>query len=156
MFNLFQTEPDSYPPLLPLEAKIFEAAGTPELLQGLLYICPLLFKDKLFMRYIATGVYRTLIPQIIKLIQDKAGVREGQIFPWEVYTEKDLTLHGQNIKLSGGETTYKRKVGCQDSSKSNKKCVLSLLHSIKAQLDQIYCIVFIHKAKANPAQPTHR
>ena len=51
----------NYPPILPLEYKCFEAASIPNLLQGMLYICPLFYKNSLFVRYIAsqepTGEY---------------------------------------------------------------------------------------------------
>ena len=45
----------NYPTILPLEYKCFEAASIPNLLQGMLYICPLFYKNSLFVRYIATG-----------------------------------------------------------------------------------------------------
>ena len=48
----------NYPTILPLEYKCFEAASIPNLLQGMLYICPLFYKNSLFVRYIATGAYR--------------------------------------------------------------------------------------------------
>ena len=40
----------NYPTILPLEYKCFEAASIPNLLQGMLYICPLFYKNSLFVR----------------------------------------------------------------------------------------------------------
>ena len=51
----------NYPTILPLEYKCFEAASIPNLLQGMLYICPLFYKNSLFVRYIATGAYRGIL-----------------------------------------------------------------------------------------------
>ena len=107
-------------------------------------------------RYLATGAYRTVVPRILNLLQEKTGVRQAKILPWEVYTPKDISLYGHNMGVPASETTYKRKVGCQDSSRSNKKSVLSLLNGIRKDMDKTYSLVFIHKAKVNPAQPTHR
>ena len=59
----------NYPPILPLEYKCFEAASIPNLLQGMLYICPLFYKNSLFVRYIATGAYRGILPKVLHMLQ---------------------------------------------------------------------------------------
>ena len=153
---LFDTQDQDYPPILPLESQIFQVASIPDFLQGTLYVLPLLYHGNLFVRYIASGSYKSALPQILDKLQEKTKIPHNRIFPWEVYTAKDLDLHRKKHSTSNMETTYTRKVGSQDSSRSNKKSVLSLLRNIKPQLDETYTILFIHKAKANPAKPTHR
>ena len=59
----------NYPTILPLEYKCFEAASIPNLLQGMLYICPLFYKNSLFVRYIATGAYRGILPKVLDMLQ---------------------------------------------------------------------------------------
>ena len=53
-------------------------------------------------------------------------------------------------------TTYNRKVGSQNTSKSNKNSVFSLLNRCKPSLEESYSILFIHKTQAHPTNPTHR
>lgn len=157
MFKLFDTEQESYPPILPLESQLMETAGTPGLLQGLLYILPLLYQGKLFVRYITSGSYASLLPQILDILKKRTGIQERNIFPWQVYTPKDLFLHGQKTGAkSDPSTTFNRKVGSQNSMRMNKKSVLGLLNGLKNKLDETYALLFIHKSKASPANPTHR
>ena len=53
-------------------------------------------------------------------------------------------------------TTYNRKVGSQNTSKSNKNSIFSLLNRCKPSLEESYSILFIHKMQAHPTNPTHR
>ena len=156
LYNLFETEQEDYPSVLPLESKLFDSASIENLLQGMLYVLPLLYNGNLFVRYIATGSYRGFLPQILDKIQQKTTIPSNRIFPWEVYTQKDLQLHKKSVTPKDLETTYTRKIGSQDSFKSNKKGVLPLLNQLKPKLDETYVIVFIHKCKVNAAKPTHR
>ena len=157
IYSLFQTEEHDYPSLLPLETKLFDAASFPNLLQGIVYILPLLHQGNLFVRYQCTGSYKGAVEPILELLQRKMKIHPNRIFPWEVNTLKDLQLHRKTFSTSTNlETAYTRKIGSQNSTKTNKKGVLPLLNSLKPQLDQTYSIVFIHKAKVNQAKPTHR
>ena len=156
LFSLFETPDEDYPPALQLEAKLFETAAIPNLLEGFVYILPLYHKGNLFIRYIASGSYKSAVPKLIKEIQDKIGITDEKTFPWELYTTKDFELQSKTKYKGNPETLYNRKIGCQDSSKMNKKSVLALINSMKTQLDQTYSIVFIHKSRAHPAKPTHR
>ena len=157
IYNLFQTQEQDYPSLLPLEAKIFESAAFPNLLQGIVYVVPLLFNGNLFVRYLCTGAYQSAIDPILDILQTKTNIHKSRIYPWKINTLKDLQLQRKTFSTSTNlETTYSRKVGSQDSSKTNKTGVLPLLNDLKPQLDGIYSILFIHKAKVNTAKPTHR
>ena len=64
----------NYPTILPLEYKCFEAASIPNLLQGMLYICPLFYKNSLFVRYIATGAYRGILPKVLDMLQKETNL----------------------------------------------------------------------------------
>ena len=156
LYYFFETEEQDYPSILPLETKLFDSASIENLLQGMLYVLPLLYNENLFVRYIATGSYRGFLPQILDKIQQKTNIPPNRIFPWEVYTQKDFLLHRKSVTPKDLETTYTRKIGSQDSFKSNKKRVLPLLNQLKPKLDETYAILFIHKAKVNSAKPTHR
>ena len=156
LYYFFETEKQDYPSILPLETKLFDSASIENLLQGMLYVLPLLYNGNLFVRYIATGSYRGFVPQILDKIQQKTNIPPNRIFPWEVYTQKDFLLHRKSVTPKDLETTYTRKIGSQDSFKSNKKGVLPLLNQLKPKLNETYVILFIHKAKVNSAKPTHR
>ena len=69
LFTLFQTPDDQYPPVLQLEAKLFETASIHNLLQGFVYILPLYHNGNLFICYIATGSYKSAMPKLIEAIK---------------------------------------------------------------------------------------
>ena len=157
IYNLFETEEHDYPSLLPLETKLFDSAAFPNLLQGMVYILPLLHNGNLFVHYLCTGAYRESVKPILELLQRKTNIHPNRIFPWELNTLKDLQLHRETFSTKTNlETAYTRKIGSQNSTKTNKKGVLPILNHLKPQLDQTYSIVFIHKAKVNQGKPTHR
>ena len=148
----------NYPPILPLEYKCFEAASIPNLLQGMLYICPLFYKNSLFVRYIATGAYRGILPKVLDMLQKETNLPPSKIFPWQLYTPKDLSLHAEKHSDNGKayEKIYRRKVGDPDPTKCNKNCILALINGLKNRLDPSNTVIFIHKKKANPNNPIHR
>ncbi|MCG8623683.1 MAG: hypothetical protein MJE68_17030 [Proteobacteria bacterium] len=156
LHNQFNTETQDYPSVVPLESKIFEVASIPNFLHGCLYFLPILSGGNLFIRYICTGSYKGIVPKIIQKLQDVTGLEPNKIFPWELYTEKDLKMHSTTVPATNHETLYTRKVGSEDSGKGNKKSILSIVNSAKLQLHKTYAVIFIHKAKANPSKPVHR
>ena len=157
LFNVDESQANNYPENIPPEYKLFEVASTPDLLQGLLYVLPIYFEEKLFIRYICSGTYKSILPAIIKLLQDQFKVNERDTYPWELYTEMDIQLNNSRIGTPfKTSTTYKRKVGCENSYKSNKNCIFSLLNKCKETTEETFTILFIHKARANPNNPTHR
>ena len=157
LFNVDESQANNYPENIPLEYKLFEVASTPDLLQGLLYVLPIYFEEKLFIRYICSGTYKSILPAIIKLLQDQFKVNERDTYPWELYTEMDIQLNNSRIGTPyNSSTTYKRKVGCENSYKSNKNCIFSILNKCKETTEETFTILFIHKARANPNNPTHR
>ena len=148
----------NYPPILPLEYKCFEAASIPNLLQGMLYICPLFYKNSLFVRYIATGAYRGILPKVLDMLQKETNLPPSKIFPWQLYTPKDLSLHAEKHPDNGKayEKIYRRKVGDPDPTKCNKNSILALINGLKNRLDPSNTVIFIHKKKANTNIPIHR
>ena len=160
MFNLFnvdETEAKAYPLNVQLEYKLFDCISTPDLLEGVLYILPIYYQEKLFIRYISSGSYRSILPEIIKLLQTQFNVTDRNTYPWQLYTEIDVQMNSSRIGIPHHHpTTYNRKIGCQDTAKSNKNSVFSLLNKCKATLEETYSILFIHKKQANPTNPTHR
>ena len=159
MFNLFnvdESEEKAYPLNIHLEYKLFEAASTPDLLQGVLYILPIYYQKKLFIRYICSGSYTGILPQVIGLLQTQFNVTEKDTYPWELYTQKDIQMNSTRIGTPHHHpTTYNRKIGCQNTAKSNKNSVFSLLNRCKPILEETYSILAIHKKQANPTNPTH-
>ena len=143
----------NYPPILPLEYKCFEAASIPNLLQDMLYICLLFYKNSLFVRYIATGAYRGMLPKVLDMLQKETNLPASKIFPWQLYTPKDLSLHADKHPDNGKayEKIYRRKVGDPDPAKCNKNCILALINGLKNKLDVNNTVIFIHK-KNNPIQ----
>ena len=148
----------NYPTILPLEYKCFEVASIPNLLQGMLYICPLFYKNSLFVRYIATGAYRGILPKVLDMLQKETNLPPSKIFPWQLYTPKDLSLHAEKHPDTGKayEKIYRRKVGDPDPTKCNKNSILALINGLKNRLDPSNTVIFIHKKKANPNIPIHR
>ena len=148
----------NYPTILPLEYKFFEAASIPNLLQGMLYIYPLLYKNSLFVRYIATGAYRGILPKVLDMLQKETNLPPSKIFPCQLYTPNDLSLHAEKHPDNGKayEKIYRRKVGDPDPTKCNKNCILALINGFKNKLDVNNTVIFIHKNKANPNNPIHR
>ena len=148
----------NYPTIFPLEFKCFEAASIPNLLQGMLYICPLFYKNSLFVRYIATGAYRGILPKVLDMLQKETNLPPSKIFPWQLYTPKDLSLHAEKHPDTGKayEKIYRRKVGDPDPTKCNKNSILALINGLKNTLDPSNTVIFIHKKKANPNNPIHR
>ena len=151
LFALFETPDEEYPPALQLECKLFETAAIPNLLQGFVYIMPLYHSGNLFIRYIASGSYKSAVPKLIEQIKKKTGVRDDKL-----YTSKDFQLQSKTSAKGNAETLYNRKIGCSDSTKMNKKSALGLINSMKTELDRTHTIVFIHKSKAHPDKPAHR
>ena len=124
----------------------------------MLYICHLFYKNCLFVRYIATGAYRVMLPKVLDLLQKETHVPASKIFPWQLYTPRDLSFHAEKHPDSGKgyENIYRRKVGHTDPEKSNKNSILALIHGLKDKLDQDSTVIFIHKKKANHNNPIHR
>ena len=157
LFNVDSTEPNAYPLNIKLEYKIFESASTPNLLQGVLYLLPIYYQGKLYIRYICSGSYTTILPQIITLVQKQFNVTDKDTYPWELYTKMDIEMNQRRIGTPHHHpTTYNRKIGCQNTAKSNKTSVFSLLNQCKPSLEETYSIVFIHKKQVHPNNPTHR
>ena len=157
LLNVDSTQPKAYPLNIQLEYKIFEAVSTPDQLHGVLYLLPIFYQGKLFIRYICSGSYTGLLPQMITLLQKEYNVMDKDAYPWEVYTQKDIQMNSSKIGTPHHHpTTYNRKVGSQNTSKSNKNSVFSLLNRCKPSLEESYSILFIHKTQAHPTNPTHR
>ena len=157
LFNVDSTQPKAYPLNIQLEYKIFEAVLTPDLLHGVLYLLPIFYQGKLFIRYICSGSYTGLLQQIITLLQKEYNVMDKDTYPWEVYTQKDIQMNSSKIGTPHHHpTTYNREVGSQNTTKSNKNSVFSLLNRCKPSLEESYSILFIHKMQAHPTNPTHR
>ena len=156
LFSLFETPDEEYPPALQLECKLFETAAIPNLLQGFVYMLPLYHSGNLFIRYIASGSYKSAVPKLIEQIKKITGVRDDKIYLWELYTAKDFQLQSKTSAKGNAETLYNRKIGCSDSTKMNKKSALGLINIMKTQLERTHTIVFVHKSKAHPDKPTHR
>ena len=125
---------------------------------GMLYICPLFYKKSLFVRYIATEAYRGILPKVLDMLQKETNLPPSKIFPWQLYTPKDLSLHAEKHPDTGKayEKIYRRKVGDPDPTKCNKNCILAFINGLKNRLDPSNTVIFIHKKKANPNNPIHR
>ena len=144
----------NYPTILPLEYKCFEAASIPNLLQGMLYICPLFYKNSLFVRYIATGAYRGILPKVLDMLQKETNLPPSKIFLWQLYTPKDLSLHAEKHPDTGKayEKIYRRKVGDPDPTKCNKNSILALINGLKNRLDPSNTVIFTRR-KPTPITP---
>ena len=144
----------NYPTILPLEYKFFEAASIPNLLQGMLYICPLFYKNSLFVRYIATGAYRGILPKVLDMLQKETNLPPSKIFPWQLYTPKDLSLHVEKLPDTGKahEKIYRRKVGDSDPTKCNKNSILALINGLKNWILATLLSLFTRR-KPTPISP---
>ena len=68
---------------------------SPNLLQGFVYILPLYHSGNLFIRYIASGSYKSAVPKLIEQIKKETRVRDDKIYLWELYTSKDFQLQSK-------------------------------------------------------------
>ena len=129
--------PTNYPTILPLEYKCFEAASIPNLLQGMLYICPLFYKNSLFVRYIATGTYRGILPKVLDMLQKETNLPPSKIFPWQLYTPKDLSF-------ACWETSRHWKGLWENLQKKGwrSRCKLSNIYLPKFIISQEHLIIF--------------
>ena len=85
------------------------------------------------------------------MLQKETNLPPSKIFPWQLYTPKDLSLHAEKHPDNGKayEKIYRRKVGDPDPKKYNKNCILALINGLKNKLDVNNTVIFIHKKKAN-------
>ena len=92
------------------------------------------------------------------MLQKETNLPPSKIFPWQLYTPKDLSLHAEKHPDTGKayEKIYRRKVEDPDPTKCNKNCILALINGLKNKLDVNNTVIFIHKKKANPNNPIHR
>ena len=117
LFSLFETPDEEYPPALQLECKLFETAAIPNLLQGFVYMLPLYHSGNLFIRYIASGSYKSAVPKLIEQIKKKTGVRDDKIYLWELYTAKDFQLQSKTSAKGNAEPCTTGKLAVQTPPK---------------------------------------
>ena len=92
---------------------------------------------------------------MITLLQKEYNVMDKDTYPWEVYTQKDIQMNSSKIGTPHHHpTTYNRKVGSQNTSKSNKNSVFSLLNRCKPSLEESYSPP-PHNLQQESWQPKH-
>ena len=142
----------TYPGNIPLEFNLYKLASTPDLLQGLVYIFPLFYQGKLYVRHLVTGAFSGILPHILDMLKHQFRVTDVNVLPWELYTRKDISLMSSKIgPTPQPANTFRRKFGSIDPKKCNKNSILTLLKYNNAN-----SILFVHKAKADPNNPLHR
>ena len=147
-----------YPPIIKLEQSLLEVAADPDLLYGLVYILPIKYHQKLFIRYFEAGSYTGFFPTCLELLKHHYQLSSTNIFPWEVFTDSDLEFERKNLKpgRTNTSTKYNRKVGTPKKDKMNNNSILNQVSSLQHILDKTRAVLFIHKARANPDIHTHR
>ena len=124
----------------------------------MLYICPLVFQEFFICKVYCNRSLQGILPKVLDMLQKETNLPPSKIFPWQLYTPKDLSVHAEKHPDTGKayEKIYKRKVGDPDPTKCNKNCILALINGLKNRLDPSNTVIFIHKKKANPNNPIHR
>ena len=94
--------------------------------RGCFISAPCFYKNSLFVRYIATGAYRGILPKVLDMLQKETNLPPSKIFPWQLYTPKDLSLHAEKHPDTGKayEKIYRRK-GWRSRSYKNATRIVS-------------------------------
>ena len=143
--------------IIMLEQDLLELGATTSVAQGIFYMLPLKYQGRVFVRYLATGRYKTFLPTALKYVCDKYSVTQRDLMLWNVYTDKDIEMQEiKNLKRKTDvSTVYTRMVGKKKPS-DLKLCIRNQIAQIKGPLDKTLFMLFIHKALAKPNVSNHR
>lgn len=84
-----------------LEQNIMDVGSWDKVAQGVFYLLPIFYHNKLFVRYIETGIYCGFISTAIEMLKKHYKVRDAHILPWNVFTQYDTEYHiSQGTKKS--------------------------------------------------------
>ena len=76
-----------------LEQNLMDVGSCTQVAQGVFYILPIFHDNKLFVRYIETGVYCGFLQAALELLKKQYKVRDANILPWNVFTDYDTSYH---------------------------------------------------------------
>ena len=112
---------------------------------------PIVHQGKLFLRFIEKGVYKGFTSKFAPVIAFNLNLDPTQIFPWIVYTEKDISEEGKRNKYSDRTST-----GFEQLMYRNKKSVGNLILGMESQLNQLNAVIYIQMNNPRPNWPTDR
>ena len=116
-----------------------------------LCICPIVRQEKLFVRYIETGMYKGFNKKFPPVLTQKHSVSLDSTFLWNVYTDKDIEAKGRNKKYKDQQVRQFQKM-----QYSNQSSVGHVLTDVKNQLDPLKAVLYIQKKKARPSHHEDR
>ena len=88
--------------LLKLEAQIL--ATVSNVSSPSLYICPVLSGEKLFVRYIETGMCKGFTQKFLPVLCQKHSVSVDSTFLWNMYTDQDIEARRKDSKYKEQQT----------------------------------------------------
>ena len=150
-FDLIPNENNRNPGLIQLEAQFLDIISSDNIVQSALYIMPILHQGKLFLRFMEKGVYKGFTSKFAPVIASNLDLDPTQIFPWIVYTEKDISEEAQRNKYSGKTST-----GFEQLMYRNKKSLGNLILGMETKLNQLNAVIYIQINNPRPNCPTDR
>ena len=146
-FVNFDHQGSNNPGIVHFESSLLDAAASKSIL-GVFYILPLIFEDKIFLRYIESGCYEGFLNKALSLVKTHCHIPEVNYLPWRIYTQKDVEL----------QSAAKSSISTPLSKQYNRKIhqIMVQLDQMKTKLDNTRAIVFLHKANADRNKPNHR
>ena len=149
--NLLPHEINSNPGLIQLESQFLDIISSDNIVQSALYMLPIVHQGKLFLRYIEKGVYKGFTGKFSNVIASSLNLESTQIFPWIVYTDKDICEEKKRNKYKERTST-----GFEQLMYRNKKSVGNLILSMESQLDELNAVIYIQIKNPRPNRPTDR
>ena len=150
-FDLIPNENNSKPGLIQLESQFLDIISSDNIVQSALYIMPIVHQGKLFLRFIEKGIYKGFTSKFAPVIASNQDLDPTQIFPWIVYTEKDISEEGKRNKYSDRTST-----GFEQLMYRNKKSVGNLILGMESQLNNLNAVIYIQIKNPRPNRSTDR
>ena len=151
--NLLPHQESKDPGILQLESNFLDIVSTRNVVDSALYIVPVFFQGKLFLRYMETGLYSGFTNKFQHVLATKFGIQPQDIYPWIVYTDKDFTEQSLTRKYQEkGQTSrgFKQMMYQNDNSFGNT------LQRLKPKLDQLKAVFYIQMRNARPSHHEDR
>ena len=149
--NLFPSQFQNNQGLIQLETQFLDLIASDNVVHSALYLIPIEHQGKVFIRFIEKGMYKGFTAKIVPLIASKFDVDHNEIYPWIVYTDKDIEEEGKRNKYSERTST-----GFHQLMYSNKKSVGKILSGLQDKLDQMNAIIYIEMKNPRPSRPEDR
>jgi len=151
--DLMPNEQTTDPGLLRLESQFLDLTSCTNVVDSALYLVPLFYNGKLFIRYMEVGMYKGFTSKFKNILARKFNVPPSQLLPWIVYTDKDFMESNLRRKYKGKNQTSR---GFEQLMYKNKTSVGELVSGLKTKLDNLKCVIYIQKKNARPTHEEDR